>query len=230
MIFNFESAQKYELISNNQWVDESFVDIMKYIDGVRSTNEINSHYLDLFFQNSESVWMDFYNKNMKGKKTLECSSGPCGVMPLWGHLISNKKIIIDPLIIEYNKYILNKFGKSWFLPDTIMYDKCVEELVPELVNTINGFILFRNGIDHLEDPKKAMENLSKYAMTGCKLLFWGDLKHIEATDEGHCEKVVDTPEEFERIIENLNFKILYRSPIIRDPSKVLDYGCVAIKI
>jgi hypothetical protein len=227
--FNFKLAQQYELESSKQWMDESFIIFMKSIQKNRDNNIVNPHYMDLYFQNDEKVWNDFYLNNIKDKKCLECSSGPCGIMPLWGHLITDK-FIIDPLILEYNKYLIETYHDTWFLPNTIMYDKCVEELIPELVNAIDGFIMFRNGIDHLENPIKAMENLAKYAKSGCKLLFWGDLKHIETPDEGHCEIVVNTIEEFEEIVNRIGFKILYTTPNIRDPKKVLDYGCVAIKI
>ncbi len=226
--FNFEKAQQYEMESSKQWLNENFDIIMSDIKFMWEQKEVRPHYFDLFFKNDIELWNKF-SQYVMDKNCLEISSGPCGIFPLWGHWLTGNKIIIDPLIDEYDEYIEKTFGESWFVPGTTMIATGAEKLQPGLMKQIDGFILWRNGIDHFEEPVLAMRNMSAYAIRGCTLLFWGDLVHHEAPDEGHMNTPFKTAEDFETILTSFGWDVQYRTPILRDSSKVLDYGCVATK-
>jgi hypothetical protein len=226
--FDFQAAQSYEFDYAKQWMEQQSPAIFNDIDEMRSAGIPKAHYSTLFFQDNNDIWEDFQGY-VKDKNCLEISSGPCGIFPLWGHWITGKKTIIDPLILQYEAFLTEKFSRTWFLPEVQKLPLGAENFVEQLNDTIDGFILWRNGIDHFENWRDAIENMSRYAKPGCFLLFWGDLIHIDQVDQGHMQKVVDSIPEFEAILLQHGWEIQYRTPAQRDHKREIDYGCVAIK-
>lgn len=229
-MFNELQAQQYEMQYSKQWMNESFEKIMADIYKWRGANmpKPNPHYVDLFFAGSEDEFYKFAER-VKDKTCLEVSSGPCGVFPLWGHWLTGRQIVIDPLIVQYDEYMKATFGKSWFLDRVEKLPLGAELKVDSLVGQVDGFIVWRNGIDHFTEWRQAVANISAYAADGCTLLFWGDHKHIETPDEGHNAVVTETAEELQKVFEGHGWHIIRQTPSIRDRSKTLDYGCVAVK-
>lgn len=225
--FDFNKAQEYEFKYSKLWLENHYEKMLSDIDELRSSKKKRAHYFDLFFNNDEKEW-EIFSEQVKEKNCLEISSGPCGIFPLWGHWITGKKTIVDPLILRYDKYLKEAFGRSWF-ENVELIASGAEILLDKLVGTIDGFILFRNGIDHFDKPFDALKNMTDYAKSGCILLFWGDIKHLEPVDEGHMQIVCESEAEFESHLVNLGWNIKRRTPALRD-ARTLEYGCVATKI
>lgn len=234
--FNFKTAQAYELESSKQWIRQEYCNIISSIalnHAVSYKSVVEPVYLELFFNNNREVFYDFFNK-IKHKECLEVSSGPCGIFPFIQEYTYGQQFIIDPLIVEYDKFLREEYGRSWFNSNIVKLPCKIEDKIEALVNKIGGFIIWRNGLDHLEDPDKAIEVMSSYAIRGCKLLFWSDILHIEKADEGHINVLNCTKGEVlglmnKKFIDN-GWRIEYHTSSIRDNTKVIDYGCVAFKI
>lgn len=225
--FNHQVAQKYELQSHINWLkqDNNYQNILHDIDDSWGYNKVKPHYLSMFFRDDLRVFNDFY-KDVQYATNLEIAGGICGVMPLWKNWLSGRSISIDPLLTECDEWLKSQ-GRSWF-NEIELYSVGAEELIPELVDTIDGFILWRNGFDHMDNGELAIANTFKYAKKGCKFYFWSDIKHMGEADEGH-HSVVETPQEMEALIQKYGWKLLYRTPNIHKPEQFIEYGGVFVK-
>lgn len=225
--FNHAIAQKYELQSHINWLkqDDNYKKILDDIQDSVDGNKVKPHYLDMFFKGDLRTFNDFY-RDVQYATNLEIAGGICGVMPLWANWIEGKKYSIDPLLGECDVW-LKEQGKSWF-SDIHLISEGAETFMPWLENTINGFILWRNGFDHMDDGETAIANTYKYAKKGCKFYFWSDIKHLDGSDEGH-QSVLETPEEMRALIEKYGWKFLYECPKIHSPLQFVEFGAVFIK-
>jgi hypothetical protein len=226
-MFNHKEAQEYEMESHVHWISsgKTYEDILLDEKRLREGEIIEPHYLDQFFKGDVKVWRAFVDK-VSNSNCMEIAGGICGIMPLWGHWIKGRKISIDPLIKRCDNYLRSK-GESWFQGIELV-DKGAEEFIPEYKQLIDGFILWRNGMDHMEEPEKGMEVVSSYAKSGCLLLFWTDVKHKDTPDMGH-KNIGEKPEDVEELIKTNGWSILYRTPNIHESIGMIEYGCVAIK-
>lgn len=230
--FNHEVAQKYEMKSHIEWVtgiEEGKIrydSILEDIRNLRNRNLIAPVYLKDFFRNDPELWYNFVSHSMY-KDCMEISGGICGALPFMSHWLQGRKISIDPLIVECHTY-LNSFRESWFLDTDLISDK-IENRKQEFINTIDGFILWRNGLDHLEDPFEALKVMSLYAREGCRLLLWTDIWHKDGKpDEGH-RNICETQQEMVNIITNLGWYIQYTLDEVNPGTGKLEFGCFAIK-
>lgn len=226
MVFDHNKAKKYELNSSKQWIDASYPSFIKEINEIKNFNTIKPHYLDLFFNYNLDVWNRFV-RSVRTKNCMEISSGPCGVFPFWQNWIEGSKIIIDPLINAYYEEVSLK-GQNWFDQSIVRCAVEAEEFLDEYNNKIDGFILFRNGLDHCSNPYLVLENIGKYAASGCMFLFWSDIWHLEPPDEGH-RQITQDSEEFEKFILNGGFELVRRTPPVRPEGMTIEYGGVFIK-
>lgn len=224
MAFNHEIAQKYELQSHINWLkqDRNYQKILEDIEDTLVGNKVKPHYLDMFFKGDLRTFNEFY-RDVQYKNVMEIAGGICGVLPLWNNWLEGKKFSIDPLIVKCDDW-LKEQGKSWF-NDIILLPIGAEVFKQDMYGAIDGFILWRNGFDHMDKGEEAIENTAAYAAKGCKLYFWSDIKHLGEADEGH-HSVVETPEEMEALIVKYGWKLLYRTPNIHSPLQFIEYGGV----
>lgn len=227
MAFNHEIAQKYELQSHINWLkqDDNYRKILADIEDSVQGNKVKPHYLDMFFKGDLLTFNEFY-KDVENKTVMEIAGGICGVLPLWNNWLKGRKISVDPLIDQCDEW-LQMQGKTWF-NGIELWNHGAEIMKQEGWGIIDGFILWRNGFDHMDKGEEAIENTAAYAAKGCKLYFWSDIKHLGEADEGH-HSVVETPEEMEKMIEKYGWKLLYRTPNIHSPLQFVEYGGVFIK-
>lgn len=226
--FNHQVAQDYEMKWHIIWVEENNnrQNILNEIAINKETQKINPIHFKEFFKEDIDLWNKFVD-HVKTKNCLEVSGGICGALPLMKHWLLGNLTSIDPLIVKSDEYLKNK-GDSWFDGINII-DKCAEEFIVSLHNEIDGFIIWRNGLDHIDKPDLALSTISSYAMKGCKLLFWCDIKHFETPDEGH-RNLCETKEEMEEKLIKLGWSIDYRTDGFREVPVSIEYGCVATKL
>jgi len=179
-------------------------------------------FLTNFFKNNYQ-WNEFV-KHIENKTCIEIGSGPAGALIKW--CWTKKRIIIDPLVSEYKRLSIKKFGKSLFTEDMILYSQNAEMYIPHLRNKIDGVIVCRNVLDHCENPIKMFENMAKYAKNGCYLLLWSDIYHKKGHNEGHTN-ITKSKAKFENLIKKSDFKIQYKFSLGK--RNTINYGCVAIK-
>lgn len=192
MTFNHAKAQEYELKANVRYLDNgNYEAIVADIKSNHARGYACPHYLNKFFKNDINVFNEFVER-VKDHNALEVSSGILGMMPLWGNWIKGERFALDPLALQYH-YELHARGWSWFEGVQLLPYRA-EDIIPEIVGKITGFIMWHNGLDHLEDPVKAIEVVSTYAAPGCLLYFQTDIKHPQKPDIGHrdiCEIIPD---------------------------------------
>jgi len=217
--FDHIKAQTYEMDYASKWLDDNFERVFREISNKKKQKKVIS---DEFFKN-KYLWNKFI-KYIENKTCLEIGSGPAGALIRW--YWTKRRIIIDPLVSEYKRLSIEKFGKSFFTDDIILYSQNAETYIPNLRNKINGVIVCRNALDHCENPIKVIENMAKYAKSGCYLLLWSDIYHKKGHDEGHTN-ITRSKAKFENLIKKSNFEIQYKFSLSKRDT--INYGCVAIK-
>ena len=217
--FDHSKAQIYEINYASKWLDNNFERVYRDVSDRKKQKHVVS---DEFFKNNY-LWNKFV-KHIENKICLEIGSGPAGALIRW--YWTKKRIIIDPLASEYKRLSIEKFGKSLFTDDIILYSQNAEIYIPRLHNKINGAIVCRNVLDHCENPIKVIENMAKYAKNGCYLLLWSDIYHKKGHDEGHTN-ITKSKAKFENLIKKGDFKI--QSKFSLGKRDTINYGCVAIK-
>ncbi len=226
--FDHNRAQEYELENESLYIKGYFKKI--YDDVLVAKKSRNIYFqgtMNEFYKNeSKEVWQkdaqSWVNKN-----NLEIGCGPVGSLLQWFWLKNVK--VIDPLALEYKNCQLKEFKKTLFWPSVKIYSIKAEKYIPALKSSIDGVIMLRNALDHLEDPMKVMENTARYAKKGCTLLFWSDLWHLKGHDEGH-NNITQSIPAFKALISGLGFKIIRDVPNVREGNDTIEYGCRALKL
>lgn len=218
--FDHSKAQIYEINYASKWLDNNFERVYEDVSDKKKQKHVIS---DEFFKNYY-LW-DKFVKYIENKTCLEIGSGPAGALIRW--YWAKKRIIIDPLALEYKRLSIEKFGKSLFTDDMILYSQNAEIYIPSLQDKINGAIVCRNVLDHCENPISVIRNMSKYAKSGCYLLLWSDIYHNKGHNEGHTN-ITKSKTELENIIKKNNFEIQYKFSLGKRDA--INYGCVAKKI
>lgn len=217
--FNFKAAQDYELRENIKWAEHNYDAIIEAMK-----DPVSYHHCNEFF-NGDDDGMDVFFEDVKKKTCLEVSPGICGALAFWKQRLDGQLIAIDPLIHHYDQYLKDK-GKSWF--DGIeKIDSTAETLLPDLVGKVDGFIFWRNGINHYSEPFKSIEVVSKYATKDCRLFFWAEIQHKDTPDAGH-RNVTSNPQEVEDCILAQGWKLIYHTDnsVFKVPG--LSYGGVFV--
>jgi hypothetical protein len=231
-LFMYSFAQKVQMQHAQTWLNNNFYKeydiICRSIELYMATGTLSigrKQSLPEFFQGKEALWQAFV-QHVIDKNCLEIGSGPCGFANYW-HFI-HKWHVIDPLANEYKQMMMKLFGKTWWWHWIQVHAQGAEKQLPELVGRINGVIVCRNTLDHVDDPLEVMNNIARYAAPGCKLLLWSDLYHLNGHDEVH-RNVCRSRNLFKAIINNRGFVIEYETPMFRN-GETMEYGCVAHKI
>jgi SAM-dependent methyltransferase len=215
--FDHKTAQEYELRSHRSWIQRNFERV--YFGRSADTS---SKWLREWFPDEDSF--DYFQRQTAGKTCLEIGSGPSGnLIYFWW---AARRIIIDPLVVEYRDISLKFYGKTWF--DGIeLIPINAETLQTSLIGNVNGAIICRNTLDHCANPMQVLENIAAYTAPGCYLLLWTDLHHIGGHDEGHRD-ITSNPAAFTRKLLDLGFEIEYITPQ-KLGRNTIHYGCRARK-
>jgi len=224
-MINIEKATKYEINASKKFMKENLKDYYSNLQNQKQNKERYLHPLAIkeFFENSVAKWNSLAN-HISDKTCLEIGSGPAG--HIIGFYWAKRRIIIDPLVLEYKRMSLKLFKRTWFTDDLELYAKKADENIPELENLIDGVIICRNALDHCEYPYKILDNIAKYAKKGCYLLLWTDLYHLTGHNEGHCN-ITQDKSAFRSYIVNLGFRIV--SEYTDKERLTINFGCTAIK-
>jgi hypothetical protein len=225
--FDHSDAQHYEINSSERWLRKNFSPIYDNIQTAKGEGRYWSGPGDTaineFFSGSKKDWGAFA-ASLRDKTCLEIGPGPCGALGIWWWV--ETKILVDPLILEYKALQLKMFKKTVYADDMRLLAQNAETLDPGLVGTIDGAIICRNALDHCDDPMEILRNLSKYAKTGCYLLLWTDLWHLDGHNEGH-RNITKDRAKFEEDLKALGFEI---QQTFEDKGRhSINFGCRAIK-
>lgn len=226
--FNHRKAQKYELRSSREFLEEHFRKMYKvYERHQHQTASEFGKYLekDEFFRDSKKA-AQTVAKHVNGKTCLEIGPGPYGELLNW--TLAKRRIIIDPLLDDYIRLSKEMYGKTWYTGKLELFSQVAEDMIPEYDHAVDGMIICRNALDHCADPLKVLTNLGRYATSGCYLLLWTDLWHIHGTDDGH-RHIMKDPKKFKQLVEDMGFVIEYEFDDLRKNGATIDYGCRARK-
>jgi len=230
--FNHKIAQKGEFESSIRFMTsgDKFMELVYNIESLKNRELYEEVIYPLchihdFFRDIEN-YKKFLN-NIQDKNCLEIGSGPVGFLGLMPWI--EKRTIIDPLLEKYRDFQLSYFGKTFFTDDIKKYSQNAEVIIPQLENSVDGCIVVRNALDHSQNPWKILENISKYACTGCWLLLWTDLWHLRDIGGEH-RNIIKDKDVFEKKLINLGFKIKKVFSDVRNNNSTIEYGCIALKL
>jgi hypothetical protein len=223
--FDHGAAQKYEFNHNRRTIKQSFARVYAQFETEKAAGGLWQSADDQWFLGDVGLFNSFV-EHVRNRKGLEVGSGPFGyIAPCYW---IKDRVIIEPLIDRYREAQLNLTGKTFFSDEIKGYSSPAEQVIPELVGKVDGFIACRNALDHCEDPMTILLNLSDYAAPGCWLLLWTDLWHLAGLDAGH-HNITKTQRAMDAYLNGLGFDVVKRGETIRDPAEYVEYGIIARK-
>lgn len=223
--FEHRSAQSHELASARRTMDEHYVDLLAEVRRVQESDGLWQSANDEWFCGNQELW-DGFVEHARSRKCLEIGSGPFGYLSPCNWIAD--RVVIDPLVDEYRAYQIRLAGRSLFSDDVVTYARPAESLVVELINEVNGFIVCRNALDHLEDPLAVMHNISQYAAAGAYLLLWTDLWHLTGPTEGHRD-ITRSVEAFDALLTGLGFNLIQVGSPVRDTGDTVELSRLLVK-
>jgi hypothetical protein len=223
--FNHRSAQQYEMLSARGTVRRTFPEVFSSWERERAQGSLWQSAHDEWFLGNVGLWATFV-EHVRERKNLEIGSGPFGYLApcYW----MKRRIVIDPLIDEYRAYQLKRFGKTLWTNDIETYAVPAEQAVVELRGAIDGCIVSRNALDHMEDPLAAIEMIAAYAASGCYLLLSTDIWHMDGGDVGH-RNITRSSVVLDKMLNGLGFDILQNGVGVRGSDQYIEYGRLARK-
>jgi hypothetical protein len=222
--FDHALAQKFEWNNNRQVIEGTFQQLYADVMSDRAAGGIWHNAGDQFFCRDEELFASFV-EHVRDRKCLEIGSGPYGFL-LPAPWIKDRTII-EPLANEYRQAQLDLIGETFLTDDVRVYTTGAELVIDDLVGKVDGAIICRNALDHCEDALAIIANMSKYAASGCYLLLWTDIWHLQGIeDDGH-HNITRSVEVMDALLEGLGFEILKHGDLIRDQSEFIEYGRVA---
>jgi hypothetical protein len=123
---------------------------------------------------------------------------------------------------------MKRFGKTLWTSQIETHAQAAEQVRAELVGKIDGCIVSRNALDHMNDPLAALQAMGEYAAPGCFLLLWSDIWHHDGGDVGH-RNITRSREAFEAALIGLGFVIVKQGTSLREERDYVEYGCIALK-
>jgi hypothetical protein len=139
-----------------------------------------------------------------------------------------RRIVIDPLVDRYRAYQIKRFGRTFWTPDIETHAVPAEQIVEQLRGAIDGCIVSRNALDHMEDPLAALGTIAAYAASGCYLLLSTDIWHMDGGDVGH-RNITRSAAVLDGLLNGLGFDILQNGADVRDSDQYIEYGRLARK-
>jgi hypothetical protein len=224
-MLDLEKAKQYELEHHIFWATKNLKLWCDLIESDKNNNNKwneQDHWIKRYCSN---VNLDYF-KEKENNKWLEIGVGSYGSLFTWWWL--NDRTVIEPLYKEYYDLQFNKYGETLVDSKVKHYNTNAEILIDELVNTIDGFVICHNTLDHLNEPKKVISNIGQYMKKDSYLFLQSDLYHCK-DDPGDAHLNIFKSKK--EIIDILKSNLL--DPIIQfdypeRPS--LNYGCLARKI
>ena len=172
-MFDFDKAQKYEMIWQYGYIKDHLEPA--YRQWLRD-KELNLTPLTWWVTDVEA-----FLSHIKGGVGIEVG---CGSIPDLKHPHGLKRrIVIDPLARKYKLVQRRMWGGSFFDDLEVIADP-VEKFRTDLYDSAD-VIIYRNSLDHTDDPLVALRTIAQYASTGCYFLFWTDIWHNYPPDAGH---------------------------------------------
>jgi hypothetical protein len=178
-----------------------------------------------FFGDDVGLYRAFADR-LAGRRLLEVGPGPLPAIAYFPQ--ASLRVAIDPLISKYSAEISAAFGDDPVFAGIRCHAAKAEELFAEYEGKIDGAIVCRNALDHLDHPEFVLSNFATYAAPGCALLLWTDLFHLNGHDEGH-HNITRDVSSFSRLISNLGFRIERRCPP-NEGRPTIAFGCFAIRL
>lgn len=221
--FHHGNAQSYEKDSSEITIKDHFANVYQAVQEGKEKGILWGSSNDIWFEDNATL-ADFM-KFIADKKCLEIGSGPFGYLGPRDWI--KQRYIVDPLINFYRQSELLLLNKTFFTDDIKTYNMNAEELVDELVGKIDGAIICQNTLDHCNDPKQILINISKYAATGCYLLLWTDIWHNQC-NQGH-RNITKNPEEMDEMLRSLGFELIGKTSNVRNDDSTIEYGRLARK-
>lgn len=172
-MFDFAKAQKYEMIWQYGYIKNHLEPAYRqYLED----KELNLTPLTSWVQDA-----DAFLAHIKGGTAIDVG---CGSIPAIIHPHGlGRRIALDPLARKY-KLLQRKLWGGSFFDDLEVISEPAEQWNDSL-RGVADVIIYRNSLDHTDDPFVALKNIAEYAAEGCYFLFWSDIWHNYPTDEGH---------------------------------------------
>lgn len=181
--------------------------------------------ISYFFPDSEPYQK--FCREMQQRRCLEIGSGSIGAIARMPWI--KERIIIEPLLDPLRQHQLDTFERTLFTEDIQCYSQEAEAFIPLYKNSITGFIICDNVLDHCRDPWLVLENTARYAHEGCILLLWSDIWHWKGLSKEH-GNITKDKDAFQRKIEELGFRIEKVLPPRTKQDLTTEYGCIAVKL
>jgi hypothetical protein len=223
--FNHSLAQWYERASARGTARRAFSDVFNAVEANKVHGGLWISPNDQWLCGDEALFTRFV-EHVRPRTSMEIGSGPFGYLAqcYW----MKRRVVIDPSVDEYRSYQMKRFGKTLWTPDIETYAAPAEQTIKSLVGQVDGCIVSRNALDHMDDPIAALQAMSEYAVSGCYLLLWTDIWHFDGGDVGH-RNITRSRSAFEALLNGLGFDVLKHCAPLREPREFVEYGCIAIK-
>jgi len=231
--FDHKLAQKGELmfhktIRSSEEMSRKFlmIDMWKESSKSEPTHPFYDFPKISYFLPDAESYQEFC-REMQQKSCLEIGSGSIGVIARMPWI--KERIIIEPLLNPLRQHQMSTFGRTLFTEDIQCHSQEAEAFIPSYENSITGFIICDNVLDHCRDPWLVLENIARYAHEGCMLLLWSDIWHWKGLNKEHGNIAKDVGA-FQQKIEELNFRIKKVLPSKTKQDLTTEYGCIAVKL
>jgi hypothetical protein len=223
--FNHRSAQQYEMLSAQGSMGRDFPRLYAAWERERSAGGLWQSADDQWFLGNADLWTAFI-EHVRDRTNLEIGAGPFGYLApcYW----MKRRIVIDPLVDKYRAYQMNHFGKTFWIADIETHAVLAERVVEPLRGAIDGCIISRNALDHMEDPLATLDAIAEYAAPGCYLLLWSDIWHLDGGDVGH-RNITRSANVLDKMLDGLGFDIVQNGAIIGGSDGDIEYGRLARK-
>jgi len=223
--FNHRAAQTYERLSAQGSMRRDFPQVYANWERERAAGGLWQSGGDQWFLGNEDLWTTFV-AHVRERTNLEIGSGPFGYLApcYW----MKRRIVIDPLVDKYRAYQLKRFGKTFWTADIETHAVPAEQVVEPLRGAVDGCIVSRNALDHMEDPLAALEAVCAYAAPGCYLLLWSDIWHRDGGDVGH-RNITRSTTVLDKMLDGLGFAIVQNGAAIHGAGGHIEYGRLARK-
>jgi hypothetical protein len=223
--FNHRAAQSYERLSAQGSMRRDFLQVYAKWERERAAGGLWQSGDDQWFLGKQDLWTAFV-EHVRNRTNLEIGSGPFGYLApcYW----MKRRIVIDPLIDQYRAYQMKHFGRTFWTAEIETHALPAEQIVEPLRGAVDGCIVSRNALDHMEDPLATLAAMAAYAAPGCYLLLWSDIWHADGGDVGH-RNITRSPGVLDRMLDGLGFDIVQKGAEIHAASGHTEYGRLARK-
>jgi hypothetical protein len=223
--FDHRAAQTYEMLSARGRMRRDFPRVHADWERERAAGGLWQSADDQWFLGKKDLWTAFV-AHVTDRTNLEIGSGPFGYLAscYW----MKRRIVVDPLVDKYRAYQMKHFGRTFWTAEIETHALPVEQMVESLRGAVDGCIVSRNALDHMEDPLAALEAIGAYAAPGCYLLLWSDIWHRDGGDVGH-RNITKSATALDKMLDGLGFDIVQNGAGLRNPDQYTEYSRLARK-